>query len=102
MDQYLSSLTRFTVARINTTDFIWQLSVDGKFAGVLYNEPAKGFWAKTIRTVDGNTFSSIAWGITAQEALRGADSDFANMADWDRDADPVDEEAEIDRERHAD
>jgi hypothetical protein len=101
MSHYLSNLTIFAVARINPTDEIWQLSVGDEFAGVLYNKPSTGFWAKTIRTIYGETRSSLAYGVTVEECLIVAKNDYFGMADWDCPLDPVDEEAEIDRERHA-
>ena len=101
MDHYLSNLTFFSVdliTSIDPIDRIWLLSVDGTFAGAMTGHPSET--PKAVITNNG--FSSIVYGVTIEECLLVASKAYLDMADWDRDADPVDEEAEIDRERHAD
>lgn len=98
MGHYLSNLTIFSVDLIDPIDRTWFLSVDGIFAGTMTGHPSEA--PKAVITNNG--FISIVHGVTVEECLIVASNAFFDMADWDRDADPVDEEAEIDRERHAD
>lgn len=98
MSHYLSNLTIFTVTLADPIDRIWHLSVDGIFAGTMTDKPSEA--PKAVIT--NNSFINIVYGVTVEECLIVASNAYFDMADWDRDADPVDEEAEIDRERHAD
>lgn len=99
---WLNGLTCFSVEKASSHHEAWYLDFDGKTVGFLTDLPKQGPKARIIRTVNGITHDTTVSGLNIKECLLIAKDTFFDMADWDRDADPVDEEAEIDRERHAD
>ena len=102
MAHYLDNLTRFCLKETNFEYQAWYLIFRGITIGVLTNHHEKGPRALVTRVGGKKVHKSVVYGLTVKECLIIAENAYLDMADWDRPLDPVDEEAEIDRERHAD